>query len=84
VKKLIKNEKIPKNINLKNSILDIEVVAQQKFPRSIFGKCYALCAYFRICLAAFFICYKHRDADVIFCDQASSFSFKISKLTIRY
>ncbi|KAL7077218.1 hypothetical protein ACQ4LE_004117 [Meloidogyne hapla] len=50
---------------------DLEVVAR-KMPRTIFGKFYALCAYIRICIAAFYVCLYHRDTDLIFCDQISA------------
>jgi hypothetical protein len=47
---------------------ELEVVGQQ-IPRSIFGKCNALFAYLRLCIAAIYICLYHRDADLVFCDQ---------------
>ncbi|CAK5031943.1 unnamed protein product [Meloidogyne enterolobii] len=50
---------------------DLEVVAQ-KLPRSIFGKFSALCAYIRLCIAAFYVCFYHRDTDLVFCDQISA------------
>nr|CAD2186054.1 unnamed protein product [Meloidogyne enterolobii] len=56
---------------LKDLREDLEVVAQ-KLPRSIFGKFSALCAYIRFCIAAFYVCFYHRDTDLVFCDQISA------------
>uniref|UniRef100_A0A914HMN3 Alpha-1,3/1,6-mannosyltransferase ALG2 n=1 Tax=Globodera rostochiensis TaxID=31243 RepID=A0A914HMN3_GLORO len=50
---------------------DLEVV-NYNFPRTIFGKCYALCAFIRFCLAALYICLCHRDSDVIVSDLISA------------
>lgn len=45
-------------------------------PRSIFGKCYALCAYIRMIYAALYVTLvfakQHFNPDVIFCDQISA------------
>ncbi|KAH7698441.1 alpha-1,3-mannosyltransferase [Aphelenchoides avenae] len=48
---------------------DIKVI--NVFPRSIFGKMHALCAYIRLCLASIYVCWTS-DADVIFSDQISA------------
>ncbi|KAI6191309.1 Alpha-1,3/1,6-mannosyltransferase ALG2 [Aphelenchoides bicaudatus] len=48
---------------------DITVCAQW-FPRSIFGRFYALCAYIRLCIAALFVIF-NKDVDVIFMDSIS-------------
>ncbi|XP_044738940.1 alpha-1,3/1,6-mannosyltransferase ALG2 [Chrysoperla carnea] len=54
----------------KDGTFDIKVVADW-FPRSIFGKCVALCAYFRFILAAFHIILFDKTADIIFVDSIS-------------
>lgn len=42
-------------------------------PRSIFGRCYALCAYVRMIYAALYlVVFSDVDYDVIFCDQISA------------
>ena len=42
-------------------------------PRSIFGKCYALCAYIRMIYAAFYLVFLSGIlCDVVFCDQISA------------
>ncbi|XP_074640599.1 alpha-1,3/1,6-mannosyltransferase ALG2-like [Tubulanus polymorphus] len=42
-------------------------------PRSIFGKCYALCAYLRMIYAALYlVLFSGLDFDVIYCDQISA------------
>ena len=42
-------------------------------PRSIFGKCYALCAYIRMIYAALYlVCFSSLQFDLIFCDQISA------------
>ncbi|VDK18256.1 unnamed protein product [Anisakis simplex] len=40
-------------------------------PRSIFGRCVALCAYVRMCLAAVYVCL-NVQSDLIFCDSISA------------
>ncbi|KAL3101174.1 hypothetical protein niasHS_001634 [Heterodera schachtii] len=50
---------------------DLEVV-NFRFPRSIFGKCFALCAFIRFCLAALYICVFHRDSAVVASDLISA------------
>ena len=48
-------------------------VVGDSLPRSIFGKCNALCAYFRMIVAAFYIVFFSKlEFDVIFCDQISA------------
>ena len=46
-----------------------------KYFRSIFGRCFALCAYIRMIYAALYIAFvfarNHFKPDVIFCDQVS-------------
>ncbi|CAJ0573147.1 unnamed protein product, partial [Mesorhabditis spiculigera] len=51
--------------------LDMDVDVIKLFPRDIFGRFYALCAYIRMILAAFVLCYRN-DFDVIVCDQVSA------------
>lgn len=42
-------------------------------PRSIFGRCYALCAYVRMIYAALYlVVFSDVDYDIIFCDQISA------------
>lgn len=42
-------------------------------PRSIFGKCFALCAYIRMIFLAFYIVFLSGEQfDVVFCDQVSA------------
>ncbi|KAI6173870.1 Phenylalanyl-tRNA synthetase beta subunit [Aphelenchoides besseyi] len=48
---------------------DIFVIARW-FPRSIFGRFNALCAYIRLCIAALFVLFK-LDCDVVFMDSIS-------------
>jgi alpha-1,3/alpha-1,6-mannosyltransferase len=52
-------------------VLDFDIQVIQPFPRSFFGKFNALCAYIRICLAAFVVCWAG-NCDIIFCDQISA------------
>ena len=41
-------------------------------PRSIFGRCYALCAYVRMIYAALYlVVFSDVEYDVVFCDQVS-------------
>lgn len=42
-------------------------------PRSILGRCYALCAYFRMVYIAFYLVFfSGIDYDLVFCDQISA------------
>uniref|UniRef100_A0A0N4ZQ18 Alpha-1,3/1,6-mannosyltransferase ALG2 n=1 Tax=Parastrongyloides trichosuri TaxID=131310 RepID=A0A0N4ZQ18_PARTI len=52
------------------------------FPRSIFGKMKALCAYIRMCLAAIYVCIFRRDSDIFFVDQVSACLFILKLFTI--
>lgn len=47
------------------------IVVADWFPRSIFGKCVALCAYIRFILAAMYISFCLESFDVIFVDSIS-------------
>lgn len=53
-------------------------VAGAWFPRSIFGRCYALCAYLRMIFSVLYLIFRAPvdgelgDYDVIFCDQISA------------
>lgn len=49
--------------------LDISVI--KLFPRDLYGHCFALCAYIRMCLAALYICICFKS-DVIVTDQVSA------------
>ncbi|KAM9308680.1 alpha-1,3/1,6-mannosyltransferase ALG2 [Gastrophryne carolinensis] len=50
-------------------------------PRSIFGKCFALCAYIRMIYLAFYIVFLSGEQfDVVFCDQVSA-CIPVLKLT---
>lgn len=60
---------------------DIEVIGG--FPRTLFGRCYALCAFIRICFAAVFICLNH-EADIVFCDQVNTLNFNLSFLSLTF
>lgn len=57
--------------------LNVTVVADW-FPRNIFGKCYALCAYIRMILAVLYMLFlapideELGDYDVVVCDQISA------------
>ena len=52
--------------------LEVHVIGDW-LPRSIFGRCYALCAYFRMIVAALYVVlFSKFKADVIFCDQISA------------
>ncbi|KAM4706308.1 alpha-1,3/1,6-mannosyltransferase ALG2 [Rhinophrynus dorsalis] len=43
------------------------------FPRSLFGSCYALCAYIRMIILALYIVFLSGEQfDVVFCDQVSA------------
>jgi alpha-1,3/alpha-1,6-mannosyltransferase len=56
----------------RNGSLDVMVVSDS-MPRSIFGKCMALCAYYRMIIAAVYVVFfSHLEYDVIFCDQISA------------
>uniref|UniRef100_A0AC34QGF7 Alpha-1,3/1,6-mannosyltransferase ALG2 n=2 Tax=Panagrolaimus sp. JU765 TaxID=591449 RepID=A0AC34QGF7_9BILA len=54
-----------------SEVLDFDIETIGGFPRSLFGKCNALCAYIRMCLAAICICWTG-NVDLIFCDQVSA------------
>ncbi|RWS26821.1 alpha-1:3/1:6-mannosyltransferase ALG2-like protein [Leptotrombidium deliense] len=44
-------------------------------PRSIFGKCYAMCAYLRVIIAALYVVFSRQeqfDYQLVFCDQISA------------
>lgn len=56
-----------------NGTLRVETVGDW-LPRSVFGKCSAFCAYFRMVYAALYTVFflsKSQKIDVIFCDQVS-------------
>lgn len=56
-----------------NGTLHVETVGDW-LPRSVFGKCSAFCAYFRMVYAALYTVFflsKSQRIDVIFCDQVS-------------
>ncbi|XP_054164974.1 alpha-1,3/1,6-mannosyltransferase ALG2-like [Oppia nitens] len=56
----------------RNGTLKVTVVADW-MPRSIFNKCYALCAYFRMIIAAIYVVFFSKlEFDLIFCDQISA------------
>ncbi|CRL02260.1 CLUMA_CG015102, isoform A [Clunio marinus] len=68
----------------RNGSLRVRVVGDW-LPRSIFGKFYAFCAYFRMVYAAFYVVLfqsKEEPVDVIFCDLIS-LGIPILKLTHR-
>ncbi|XP_067678384.1 alpha-1,3/1,6-mannosyltransferase ALG2-like [Haliotis asinina] len=49
------------------------ITAGDWLPRSIFGKCYALCAYLRMIYAAIYlVIFSSLSFDLIFCDQISA------------
>ncbi|MFH4978256.1 hypothetical protein AB6A40_004965 [Gnathostoma spinigerum] len=50
--------------------LNVKVV--DVFPRSVFGRMMALCAYIRMCIAAFYVCLFRSQTDLIFCDSISA------------
>uniref|UniRef100_A0AC34FH69 Alpha-1,3/1,6-mannosyltransferase ALG2 n=1 Tax=Panagrolaimus sp. ES5 TaxID=591445 RepID=A0AC34FH69_9BILA len=52
-------------------VLDFDIQIIDLFPRSIFGKMNALCAYIRMCIAAIVVCWS-ANCDIIFCDQISA------------
>ncbi|CAJ0607070.1 unnamed protein product [Cylicocyclus nassatus] len=58
--------------------LDIKVI--QWFPRLIFGRMWALCAYIRMCLAAIYTA-MFIPSDVIICDQVSAALLVLRVLT---
>lgn len=56
----------------KDGTLKVTVVGDW-LPRSVFGRCQALCAYLRMMYAAIFLVFfRPFDYDVIFCDQISA------------
>ena len=57
----------------RNGTLDVTCVGDW-LPRSIFGFCFALCAYIRMVYAAIYLVYfaKNIPCDVVFCDQVSA------------
>lgn len=57
----------------RNGTLEVKIVGDW-LPRSLFGKFYALCAYFRMVYAAFYVVLfqsKQEKIDLIFCDLIS-------------
>ncbi|XP_033737666.1 alpha-1,3/1,6-mannosyltransferase ALG2-like [Pecten maximus] len=56
----------------KDGTLDVTAVGDW-LPRSIVGKCYALCAYLRMIYAAIFLVFfSSLEYDLVFCDQISA------------
>ncbi|KAK0409536.1 hypothetical protein QR680_004606 [Steinernema hermaphroditum] len=68
--KMITNQYSPDHCFAETATLDIETVFQW-IPRAIFGRMMALCAYVKMILAAFYVCFCCK-ADVYFVDQVSA------------
>ncbi|XP_054722694.1 alpha-1,3/1,6-mannosyltransferase ALG2-like isoform X2 [Uloborus diversus] len=50
---------------------EVDVVGD-KIPRSILGRCFALCAYIRMMYAAYVVSTSGQRPDLVFCDQVSA------------